>query len=383
VGQAHTELQTELASRDQQRLAAWTEALEAMAVSLKQEWQQAGARNENQQQEICKTLADTARDISAQTQAHAKSTIAEIGQLVQAASEAPRAAAEVIAELREKQAGFEQHSVSLLQTVNQAHTDLQTEMASRDQQRLAAWTQSLEAMAQSLQQEWQQAGTRSENQQQEICKTLAETAREISAQTHANGQSTIAEIGQLVQAASEAPRAAAEVIAELRQKLTDSMARDNTMLEERSRILGTLETLLDAVNHASTEQRTAIDSLVAASAELLDRVGTRFTDKVDAETGKMADVAAQITGSAVEVASLGEAFGFAVQLFTESNDKLGAHLQRIEGALGKSIARSDEQLAYYVAQAREVIDLSIMSQKQIVEDLQQIASRRVAVGSEA
>jgi hypothetical protein len=383
VGQAHTELQTELASRDQQRLAAWTEALEAMAVSLKQEWQQAGARTENQQQEICKTLADTARDISAQTQAHAKSTIAEIGQLVQAASEAPRAAAEVIAELREKQAGFEQHSVSLLQTVNQAHTDLQTEMASRDQQRLAAWTQSLEAMAQSLQQEWQQAGTRSENQQQEICKTLAETAREISAQTHANGQSTIAEIGQLVQAASEAPRAAAEVIAELRQKLTDSMARDNTMLEERSRILGTLETLLDAVNHASTEQRTAIDSLVAASAELLDRVGTRFTDKVDAETGKMADVAAQITGSAVEVASLGEAFGFAVQLFTESNDKLGAHLQRIEGALGKSIARSDEQLAYYVAQAREVIDLSIMSQKQIVEDLQQIASRRVAVGSEA
>ena len=56
-----------------------------------------------------------------------------------------------------------------------------------------------------------------------------------------------------------------------------------------------------------------------------------------------------------------------------------AHLQRIEGALGKSIARSDEQLAYYVAQAREVIDLSIMSQKQIVEDLQQIAGSRAPV----
>ena len=153
------------------------------------------------------------------------------------------------------------------------------------------------------------------------------------------------------------------------------MARDNAMLEERGRILETLETLLDAVNHASTEQRAAIDALVAASADLLDRVGTRFTDKVDAEAGKMADVAAQITGSAVEVASLGEAFGFAVQLFSQSNDKLVAHLQRIEGALGKSIARSDEQLAYYVAQAREVIDLSIMSQKQIVEDLQQLASQ--------
>jgi hypothetical protein len=80
---------------------------------------------------------------------------------------------------------------------------------------------------------------------------------------------------------------------------------------------------------------------------------------------------------------MGEAFGLAVQLFSQSNDKMGAQLQRIEAALGKSIARSDEQLAYYVAQAREVIDLSIMSQKQIVEDLQQLASRQAAVGSEA
>jgi len=137
------------------------------------------------------------------------------------------------------------------------------------------------------------------------------------------------------------------------------------------------------VNHASTEQRSAIDALVTASADMMERVGSRFTEKVESETEKMAGIAAQITGGAVEVASLGEAFGFAVQRFGESNDKLVAHLQRIEGALGKSLARSDEQLAYYVAQAREVIDLSIMSQKQIVEDLQQFASRQTAVTSEA
>ena len=119
------------------------------------------------------------------------------------------------------------------------------------------------------------------------------------------------------------------------------------------------ESLLDAVNHASTEQRSAVDALVATSADLLERVGTRFTDHVEAETGKLGVVAAQVTGSAAEVASLGEAFGVAVQVFGESNDKLVAHLQRIESALDKSLARSDEQLAYYVAQAREVIDLSI------------------------
>ena len=186
-----------------------------------------------------------------------------------------------------------------------------------------------------------------------------------------------------MQAASEAPKAAAEVVAELRQKLSESMARDTAMLEERSRLLATVETLLDAVNHASTEQRTAVDALVTTTADLLDRVGTQFADKVELETGKLGTVAAQVTGSAVEVASLGDAFGVAVHVFGESNDKLVAHLQRIEAALDKSLARSDEQLAYYVAQAREVIDLSMMSQKQIVEDLQRLAGQRASAGVEA
>ena len=280
-------------------------------------------------------------------------------------------------------ATFEQHSATLLRAVSESHANLQTELASRDEQRLAAWTQVLGSMAASLAREWEQAGTSTANRQQEICTTLEQTARDISAQSQAHASETIAEISRLVQAASEAPKAAAEVVAELRQKLSDSMVRDTAMLEERSRLLATLETLLDAVNHASTEQRSAVDALVSTSADLLDRIGTQFTDKVEAETGKLSAVAAQVTGSAVEVASLGEAFGAAVQMFGESNDKLVAHLQRIETALDKSVARSDEQLAYYVAQAREVIDLSMMSQKQIVEDLQTIASQRASAGADA
>jgi hypothetical protein len=355
VDQAHARLQAEMASRDEQRLSAWTQS-----------------------------LAQAARDMSAQTEAHAKSTTAEIARLLQAASEAPRAAAEVVAELRQKLSDSMARDNAMLEERAHILETLQTEMASRDAQRLSVWTQSLASMAASLQQEWQQAGAHAAGQQQQLFETLAQTAHDMSAQTQAHAKNTVAEIAGLLQTAAEAPRAAAEVVAELRQKLSDSMARDNTMLEERARILETLGTLLDAVNHASTEQRAAVDALVGASADVLDRVGSRFTEKVESETGKMADVAAQITGSAVEVASLGETFGFAVQLFSESNDKLVTHLQRIEGALGKSIARSDEQLEYYVAQAREVIDLSIMSQKQIVEDLQQIAGQqRTPVGSEA
>lgn len=112
------------------------------------------------------------------------------------------------------------------------------------------------------------------------------------------------------------------------------MVRDNELLEERRRLMETLNGLLDAINHASVEQRSAINALVSSSAAMLERVGAEFTDKVGAESARMIDVASQMTTSAVEVASLGEAFGHAVQCFAESNDKLVANLQRLEGSLG-------------------------------------------------
>ena len=77
------------------------------------------------------------------------------------------------------------------------------------------------------------------------------------------------------------------------------------------------------------------------------------------------------------MASLGDAFGAAVQVFGQSNEELLARLQRIEAALDRSLARSDEQLAYYVAQAREVVDLSLLAQKQIIEELRLLDDRRV------
>jgi hypothetical protein len=277
---------------------------------------------------------------------------------------------------------FEQHAASLLRTLDESHKDLQQQLATRDEARLQAWASAVDAMAKSLGDTWRQSGEDTATRQQAICDTLARTARDIAAQTEAHAAGTIAEIARLVQAASEAPRATAEVIAELRQKLSDSMVRDTAMLDERARLLETLGTLLDAVNHASTEQRGAVDALVSTSADLLARVGSQFADTIDTETRKLGGVAAQLTGSAVEVASLGDAFSAAVLEFGASNEKLVSHLQRIESALDRSLTRSDEQLAYYVAQAREVIDLSMLSQKQIVEDLQQLAAQRASSGAE-
>ncbi|MEX3759971.1 DUF802 domain-containing protein [Paraburkholderia phenoliruptrix] len=354
VGQSHADLQSAMASRDEARLAAWTAKLESMAAALGKEWQQAGEHNEARLaawtaklDALASSLGETWQKAGENNEHQLAAWTAKLDSMAAALSEKWQLAGE------------------------------------HNEERLTAWTAKLDSLATTLGNEWHQAGERTANRQQQICDTLEQTARDISAQTQTHASETIAEISRLVQAASEAPKAAAEVVAELRQKLSDSMVRDTAMLEERSRLLETLETLLDAVNHASAEQRTAVDALVATSADLLDRVGTRFTEKVEAEAEKIGTIAAQITGGAVEVASLSEAFGAAVQMFGESNDKLVAHLERIEAALDKSLARSDEQLAYYVAQAREVVDLSVMSQKHIVEDLQRLAAERTADGVEA
>jgi len=278
---------------------------------------------------------------------------------------------------------FEQRATTLLDGVARAHGELQRQLAAQDQQRLAGWQASLEATARSLQQAWQQAATEGLAQQSEICQTLARTADEITAQAETHARQTLAEIQQLMQATAQAPRAAAELMGELRHSLSDSMARDNSLLEERGRIMASLGTLLEGVQQAATHQRGAVDALVASSETLLARASSRFQEQVEAETDRISGIAAQITGSAVEVASLGEAFGQAVGQFSDSNQQLMLHLQRIEASLDKSLLRSDEQLAYYVAQAREIIDLSLMSQKQIVDDMQRLASRPAQLLDEA
>jgi len=294
----------------------------------------------------------------------------------QATQQQTEAAAALLAQQQRDAATaqFKQQSDALLQAVAQSQDRLQQALASGDAQRLQAWQQALADITQTLGQQWQQASEQAAAQQASICQTLEATAGRITEQAQAHARSTIAEIAQLAETAQQAPRAAADLVAQLREKLSDSMVRDTAMLEERSRVMATLNTLLDAVQHASTAQRAAIDTLVASTADWLAQAGARFTEKVDAESARLDAISAQLTGSAVDVASLGEAFGQAVAQFGQASEQLGQRLQRVDDTLGQAITRSDEQLAYYVAQAREVIDLTVLSQKQIVDELQRLAS---------
>jgi hypothetical protein len=357
-------------------------AYRALATSVDQSLQRSladGARlaATTLQPAVQATLAGITRETAA-LHGHVASTVQQqLDSLVQRLEQRSAAWVHTMGEQAQQQ------SAALLQSLQQTQARQHDEASARDEQRLAAWAEALHATAAAVQREWQLAGTQAQGQQAQICATLEQTASRITAQAEAHARSTIAEVSRLVQTASEAPRAAAEVVAQLREKLSDSMQRDNSLLEERSQLLATLNTLLGSVQRTATTQKAAVDELVAASATWLDKAGSRFTEKLDTESARMDAVAAQLAGSAVEVASLGEAFGAAVALFSTSSGQLTAQLQQVQTALARSTTRSDEQLAYYVAQAREVIDLSLLSQKQIVDELQRVASQRTAVAAEA
>jgi hypothetical protein len=347
VQAAHAAQHSAHAAGEQQRLQTWTAQLETMAATLQREWREAGAQALAQQQHTSATLQTTAQHITEQAQTSATQTLADISRLL-AASEAL-----VQSRVASEAAWTQQHAARMDQLANALRTELsalRTEEAARG----SAAAQRLDALQAAVASHLTTLGTALEDP-----------------------------ITRLIHTASEAPRAAAEVIGKLREEVSNGVARDNALLEERSRILETLNSLLASIHHASAEQRGVIDALVASSAVALQQASGQFAAQVGSETDKLADIAASVTSSAVDVSALGETLGFAVKTFGDANDKLIANLQRIEGAMDKAAARSDDQLAYYVAQAREVIDLSIMSQKEIVEALRQLPGRHTATAEAA
>ncbi len=174
---------------------------------------------------------------------------------------------------------------------------------------------------------------------------------------------------RLLRTASEVPQAAAAVIAQLREEMGRVGERDNLALQERTMLLERLRGLLDAVDGASQRQGAATEALLASASTALEQAGTRFAATLEAQSAAATESATHIAAGAVELSAVAEAFVQGVQQFQAGNDKLVESLERMEASLRRSTARSDEQLAYYVAQAREVIDLSIASQQGLVDHL--------------
>lgn len=197
------------------------------------------------------------------------------------------------------------------------------------------------------------------------------------------GRELQAPMSELIATASETPKAAAEVIGKLREEITNNMERDNQLLEERQRILEDLSALSTSLQASSTEQQAAIALLVSSSSDVLAGVSEQFREQLNSEADKLSEITANAAGSAADIASLGDSFSLAVQLFSDSNNQLVTNLGRIEESMEKSTERSDEQMSYYVAQAREIIDQSMLSQREIIEELRRLGQTGDLFAAEA
>jgi len=186
------------------------------------------------------------------------------------------------------------------------------------------------------------------------------------------GQALEEPMTRLIEVASETPRAAAEVIGKLRQEISNNIKRDNQLLEERGQMMTELEAVSESLASSTAAQVVAIEKLVDTSGERLDEISEHFKEQVESKVSKVSEVIDHFAVSTIEMSSFGEAFSVAIDLYSESNNQLASSMQSVKASLEGVTARSDEQLGYYIAQARELIDYSVLTQKEIFDELRQL-----------
>lgn len=350
--------------------SAWLEGLQHSSASQRQ----ASEQNREQLQTSLQAAQATLQQAAAQSQAAL--------QALQAQAQAQQAqAAQQATELQQHLSQqFAAQAQALVKSVAEVQQAQQAQLAQSDGERLSAWREALLQGAGALQQQLAQSSQHSLAEQQRLADALADTARSVVAQAEAQSHSLLTEVSSLLRAASETPRAAAEMAAALREQLTQSLAQDNRLLAERNELAAGLQQLLNAAQQSAQEQRQAIEALQASAVQQLDATGTQFGAQVqqlaqqfahstEASGAQLREAATLLAASSAEMGALGEGFSTAVEQFHGSNEKLMAHLAQLDTALSRASTRSDEQMAYTVAQARELIDLCLMAQKQALDAL--------------
>lgn len=376
VQAAQTEAQSLRAQAEQQQRAALTAVLERMAQDLRTQWQQAGEQTLAQQRAVLQALQDTATQLMQHSSEQTGRSLDGVARLI-AQTEAlveARTASEAAWTTQHAQRMDELAALwrSELSALHEA--ELQRQQVRAEQQ-----AQAFSTLARQLQTLRDDEAARGDA----AVQRLADLQAALATQLATLGTALEAPMARLMQTASEAPKAAAEVIGQLREQMSRLAERDNATLGERAELVGQIGTLLQQVQQTTGEQRAAIEHLVGSATGVLDRVGQQFADTVGAQAGRAEAMAEQAATSAAQLASLGEAFQQGTQQLAASHEQLVQNLQKVESAIGQSMARSDEQLAYYVAQAREVIDLSISAQQGIVEDLRQLRGAMRAPAAKA
>lgn len=271
---------------------------------------------------------------------------------------------------------FNSGATSLLAEFGRSSTSWLEQQQAGDELKLKQWQKTSEDITQlSLQMERESLARREleDNRVTAALEQLEGLESTFSAHIANLGSELEAPMTRLIETASETPKAAADVISNLRAEISNNLERDNQMLEERHAIMEKLGALSNNLEGTSARQHAAVETMVTASTDLLSEVSTHFSSHVNTEIAKLSGLVDHFSGNAIEMSSLGESFNLAVKLYSESNSELIEHLNRIELAMESSNNRSDKQMGYYVDQAREIIDQSLLSQREVFDELRELA----------
>ena len=167
---------------------------------------------------------------------------------------------------------------------------------------------------------------------------------------------------ELVSSSAEAPKAASALIAQLKQDTEQSLARDANMLKEREVLMTELSALAVELRTSTAQQQQVMDEVLEKSGQSLVQLSQSVGAHLD-QSGQ------ELASAAYDITALSQHFAESVGMFQAANEELQAALAKVSGELIQAGERSDEQMGYYVAQAREIIDHNLQTQHNILTQL--------------
>ena len=216
-----------------------------------------------------------------------------------------------------------------------------------------------------------------QSHQQTMTREMGDLDQLLTHHLESLGHALSEPLAQVMDSVAEAPRAARDVIEELREERAELLTRDNELLAQREALLSRLNQASTALESSMTDHHILVENLVEKANSELEQASNRNFDKLEQSRAKLEESAAMVATGGVEMAAVATMFSTAVEAYTETSDKLLGGLERIEEALSDSGERSNQQLSLYVDQAREIIDQSLLSQKEIFEALRSMQTKRV------
>jgi len=254
---------------------------------------------------------------------------------------------------------LEQHAEAMLGRYADSAERHRTEAAEAEQQRVASLQHTLEGMLE----QWHGASA----SVTELQRVLGQRLEALTAQL----AQPVADIAQLSQQSATQVHSLTEKLDALSQAILTREAQMTEALDAREQAYSErVDKQEKRVERARLERDTQFNQqlteLVSSAGKTLQSVVSRFDEGMDARAHDLASLVDHISVASADLAALSEGFAHAVERFDQSGQQIRALIEHLDQGLQESTGRNEEQMGYYVTQAREIIDHNLVTQQEIL-----------------